>query len=330
MRDHMLKWGAAPPLAAIGAVLLLVAGGCAATLTPALFWEYPLRQVEYPSSSYPVVINAGVAVVGVGRDVHALDARTGQVLWRRTNESGHKWDYRVSGGVVYLLQRRETDRVKIDAHADAISFSTNVFALDAHTGNEVWRYRPTPDRWPARLFLSEGVLVVQSEPYFALDAETGRLLWEADVTGVTNRVSDGVIYAEDGGTVTALDMATGDALWRRELVEHKGIRMATDGIVLSQGFDSVVGLDTKTGETVWRREREGRRLHIKGVTGGAVIVTSARRPSPPRPLSLSVDGDNIVVVERIDYPMLFNPDEFCAVQARTGLLFWCRELEEGH
>ena len=47
-----------------------------------------------------------------------------------------------------------------------------------------------------------------------MDAETGRLLWEAHVTGVTNHASDGVIY-EDGPGVTALDMTTGKALWRQ-------------------------------------------------------------------------------------------------------------------
>ena len=64
-------------------------------------------------------------------------------------------------------------------------YSSEVFALDARTGNEIWHYRPESHRWPGRSFFSEGALVVQSEPYFALDAETGRLLWEAHVTGVT-------------------------------------------------------------------------------------------------------------------------------------------------
>ena len=147
--------------------------------------------MEYPGSSYLVSIDNGVVVVGIrGSELHALDAKTGQVLWRRANESGQEWHYRLSDGVVYLSQSRELDQILTkDVNGYSVRspvYGTEVFALDARSGNEIWQYRPEPDRWPGRSFFSEGTLVVQSEPYFALDAETGRLLWEAHVTGVTN------------------------------------------------------------------------------------------------------------------------------------------------
>ena len=60
----------------VGTFLLLIASGCSEPPVPALLWEYPLRQVEYPGSSYLVSIDNGVVVVGIrGSELHALDAK---------------------------------------------------------------------------------------------------------------------------------------------------------------------------------------------------------------------------------------------------------------
>ena len=138
----------------------------------------PAAPGEYPGSSYLVSIDNGVVVVGIRRsELHALDAKTGQVLWRRANESGQEWHYRLSDGVVYLLQPRELDQILTkDVNGYTVRspvYGTEVFALDARSGNEIWQYRPEPDRWPRRSFFSEGALVVQSEPYYRLGRRDG-------------------------------------------------------------------------------------------------------------------------------------------------------------
>ena len=93
----------------VGTFLLLIASGCSEPPVPALLWEYPLRQVEYPGSSYLLSIDNGVVVVGIRRsELHALDAKTGQVLWRRANESGRERHYRLSDGVVVPLAKQRT------------------------------------------------------------------------------------------------------------------------------------------------------------------------------------------------------------------------------
>ena len=240
MFDYMLSRAGTLLVSVIGAVLLLTAVGCSEPPAPALLWEYPLRQVEYPHSSYPVFIDDGVVVVGIrGDELHAVDARTGQVLWRRANERGQSWEYRVSEGVVYLRQTRnvgQMERVGSDGHTViATVYSTEVFALDARTGNEIWAYRPESRRWPGRIFLSEGALVVESEPYFALDAETGRLLWEAHLKGV-NYASGGIMFANERIErseepryefgVSAIDMNTGETLWRQV---HSSVEVSRGG-----------------------------------------------------------------------------------------------------
>ena len=304
----------------VGTFLLLIASGCSEPPVPALLWEYPLRQVEYPGSSYLVSIDNGVVVVGIrGSELHALDAETGQILWRRANESGQEWHYRLSDGVVYLLQPRELDQILTkDVNGYTVRspvYGTEVFALDARSGNEIWQYRPEPDRWPGRSFFSEGALVVQSEPYFALDAETGRLLWEAHVTGVTNHASDGVIY-EDGPGVTALDMTTGKALWRQMHSSVEVLGAADDIVLVRRPLDHLHGLDAKTGRTLWTHHQMGRSLWPKSEGDGVVIVQSKQLHS------CSPDHEGIC------YPVIYPIDEFCVVDMSNGKTLWCEEMEE--
>ena len=304
----------------VGTFLLLIASGCSEPPVPALLWEYPLRQVEYPGSSYLVSIDNGVVVVGIrGSELHALDAKTGQVLWRRANESGQEWHYRLSDGVVYLSQSRELDQILTkDVNGYTVRspvYGTEVFALDARSGNEIWQYRPEPNRWPGRSFFSEGTLVVQSEPYFALDAETGRLLWEAHVTGVTNYASDGVIY-EDGPGVTALDMTTGKALWRQIHSSVEVLGAADDIVLVRRPLDHLHGLDAKTGRTLWTHHQMGRSLWPKSERGGVVIVQSKQLHS------CSPDHEGIC------YPVIYPIDEFCVVDMSNGKTLWCEEMEE--
>ena len=304
----------------VGTFLLLIASGCSEPPVPALLWEYPLRQVEYPGSSYLVSIDNGVVVVGIrGSELHALDAKTGQVLWRRANESGQEWHYRLSDGVVYLSQSRELDQIltkEVNGYTvRSPVYGTEVFALDARSGNKIWQYRPEPDRWPGRSFFSEGALVVQSEPYFALDAETGRLLWEAHVTGVTNHASDGVIY-EDGPGVTALDMTTGKALWRQMHSSVEVLGAADDIVLVRRPLDHLHGLDAKTGRTLWTHHQMGRSLWPKSEGDGVVIVQSKQLHS------CSPDHEGIC------YPVIYPIDEFCVVDMSNGKTLWCEEMEE--
>ena len=151
-----------------------------------------------------------------------------------------------------------------------------------------------------------------------MDAETGRLLWEAHVTGVTNHASDGVIY-EDGPGVTALDMTTGKALWRQmhSSVEVLGVLGAADDIVLvRRSPDHLHGLDARTGRTLWTHHQMGRSLWPTREGDGVVIVQSKQLHSCP--------PDH----EGICYPVIYPIDEFCVVDMSNGKTLWCEEMEE--
>jgi alcohol dehydrogenase (cytochrome c) len=123
---------------------------------------------------------------------------------------------------------------------------TQVFALDAATGREIWHYR-YPEPRSGRLG-NRGVAVSDGKVFFgtrdnhvvALDQKTGRELWKVSVddpkqcgciiTGAPLVVKDKVIVGGDGGDVahrgylTALYARTGRMAWRWYVIPAPGER----------------------------------------------------------------------------------------------------------
>jgi alcohol dehydrogenase (cytochrome c) len=116
---------------------------------------------------------------------------------------------------------------------------TAVWALDARTGQEYWRYESAiPEDVAACCdWVNRGVAVAEGKVFFvtldarllALDAQTGRVVWQTrfgdprdayTATGaplvVKDKVVVGVSGAEDGirGYLDAYDLATGEQAWR--------------------------------------------------------------------------------------------------------------------
>ena len=116
-----------------------------------------------------------------------------------------------------------------------------VYALDAKTGEEIWRYDPeVPGEW-ARYgccdIVNRGVAIWKGKIYvasfdgrlIALEAETGRKIWEINtidrtkpytITGAPRIIKGKVIIGNGGaelgvrGYVTAYDSETGKQIWR--------------------------------------------------------------------------------------------------------------------
>jgi len=143
------------------------------------------------------------------------------------------------------------------------AYGDRVFALDGETGDELWRYeRRLPDStrltskrvmalWGSNLYAatSDGHIV-------ALDAKTGRVVWDRDVGQGVGRISGGPLVANGvvmqglvgaqipgGSSIAALDAGTGEPLWRFHTVAQPG----------QPGGDSWNGLplEKRSGGSVW-------------------------------------------------------------------------------
>jgi outer membrane protein assembly factor BamB len=136
------------------------------------------------------------AVFTGDRGVYAIDADTGQERWHRRSPP------RPSGGLAY------TDGLVLcgDSHR-------GVFALDAESGEERWQTDLPGQvrRAPSVAGCEEAVVYAATKDGFvaALAAASGRVLWRHDngdpIRSAPTPVDGGVLYADETGTVTALE-----------------------------------------------------------------------------------------------------------------------------
>jgi alcohol dehydrogenase (cytochrome c) len=142
-------------------------------------------------------------------------------------------------------------------------YGDNVFAFDAESGRQLWRYQrrlpqgaPLNSRKTIALFGDKVYAATSDNHMLALDARSGRPVWDVVLTDKPNLripggplAADGVIMqgfasqAPGGGLIVAVDAETGAKLWEFETVAKPG----------QTGGDTWNGQpgDTRRGGSVW-------------------------------------------------------------------------------
>ena len=206
--------------------------------------------------------------------------------------------------------------------SDGVMFTTStwsrVIALDALSGEVLWRYDPkVPKAWAKRLccdIVNRGVAVSHGKVLFgtldgrliALDANSGQLVWEINtltdrdqwysITGAPRVVGDKVIIGNGGaeysvrGYVSAYDIQSGDLLWRFFTVpasadgphEHAGLAEAAKTWDPKSNWQG-------TGGTVWDSMAYDAELNLLyvGTGNGSPWPRYSRSPSGGDNLYLS-------------------------------------------
>ncbi len=297
--------------------------------------------------SSPLIVDGpdGDPIVVVGWDVHnstdgepagvfALDAATGDEVWTTIlapTEEGPNGEPATGPGCADVWSSPTADeerRLVFVGTGNCVTspegygrFAEAVVAMDLDTGAVQWSFQPhEPNRddldfaGAPNLFESDGRALVglggKDGTYYALDRETGALVWTTPVVGpgLTNPgsnfstggfigptgVADGIIT---GGTAIgedpylhALDTTTGAIRWQQPIASATygapGIASASpgEGVVVIGGTDFTVrALDLSTGTVLWSDEVYG------AVSGGPAII-----------------GDDVYAVAGIREPGLSN------------------------
>lgn len=138
----------------------------------------------------------------------------------------------------------------------------NVYALDRHTGKNVWK-RKTPAPIFASAAYAEGLVFVPTTGgvCYAFHAADGRTAWTFEAFEpfwASPVLADGRLYLADrGGHVYALEAGSGTLIWKADLGSPVMCTPAyADGrFYAAAGDNHIYALDGKTGEQVWKSEQ---------------------------------------------------------------------------
>ncbi|MFC5367267.1 PQQ-binding-like beta-propeller repeat protein [Salinirubrum litoreum] len=197
-------------------------------------------------------------------------------------------------GVTERWSRDPDADVRTPAVADGTVFTpgmAGLTALDAATGETLWRYAPGEQAWPAPPTVVDGVVYVtmlDEDSVHAVDAETGDDLWT--VTGVAagdvsphlygdpfDDADSPLVVGGEDGLVVGLDPATGEERWRLDVFgrvrrlahRHTGLYVGTTG-------GAVYAFSTASGDRPhewWRTKVDSRVDAIVPADNGVVVST---------------------------------------------------------
>jgi outer membrane protein assembly factor BamB len=250
---------------------------CSATTTAvvprsvSLLWELKLRCAMHTLPTAPVTAGGLVFVGGPDGIVQAMDAETGKLRWKA-----------YTGGAIRIAPTIWKGRVFVGS-ADGW-----VYSFEAKTGKLLWRFRAAPawrkipvygglcSTWPVVggvlvedgvAYVAAGIVNYDGTYVYALDAETGKVIWKNDTSGHLDR-----------------DAYSGVSL--------QGHMLLTGGKLYIAGSNAVspAVYDTKNGKCLNDPNM------VQRITQNNVLLTHA-----PRGWELSALGDQVVACGRPFY-----------------------------
>ncbi len=233
----------------------------------------------------PIVADGVVFAMDTASEVSAYRLQDGDNLWSTDLEPEEDDEGHIGGGLAY-----ESNRVFV-----ATGFG-DVIALDAGTGQEIWRrqlltpLRTAPAAWGGRVFVTS----VENALY-TLDGRDGEILWEhtgreqsASLLGGASPAVEGgtVIVPYSSGEIYALEAEDGGLLWQDNLIsirrtdaiaalaQIRGRPVIDRGRVIAMSNAGVLAaIDFRTGRRIWSREVGG--LASPWVAGDYIFAISS-------------------------------------------------------
>jgi outer membrane protein assembly factor BamB len=271
--------------------------------------------------------DAKVVVVGTSKgEVLAFDADSGKPLWQA----------RVSSEV--LAAPAVADGLAVVRSGDS-----RIFGFDAASGARRWVYqRSTPAlslRSNVGVTLLDRALIAgfPGGKLVAIATNNGAAIWESSVAlpkGATEleRVADvassavaagrEVCAAAFQGRVTCFDLASGNALWSRDLSSRAGIDVDGRHVYVSDDKGVVHALDRTSGSSAWKQDKLANRRLSRPVALGSLVAVADFEGMVH---FLRADDGNIVTRQKTDGgEVLAEPQRLAGglvVQTRKGGIY---------
>ncbi|MDN3653391.1 outer membrane protein assembly factor BamB [Thalassotalea ponticola] len=267
-----------------------------AQFTPQVVWDKRVGDgVEhYFSRLSPAVAYDKVFVASRFGEAYALDQATGETIWSTAlyNLDGELgfWDNkpsaRIAGGAAVGY-----DKVVWGSE------NGDVFALDANSGELVWRTQVAGEVISKPLFSANKLFInTSSGVLVALDANTGEQLWQAQqpvppltLRGVSglSASSGGIFLGSASGEVAVYIEESGQQGWTAQIGEPSGATelqrmvdvdvtpvVVTDKIYAISSNGHLAALDIRGGREVWKRSYSSYRELL--VSGNQIFATDVQ------------------------------------------------------
>jgi outer membrane protein assembly factor BamB/predicted phosphodiesterase len=175
-------------------------------------------------------------------------------------------------------------RVFVAHGASGSPANAAVAAFDLVSGAELWRTPTNAEVKGAPAVADGRVIAVTSNgKVLALDAGTGELVWRRTQGDSASRhdvsapsIAGGVVYAGGGSVSGAFDFATGDPLWQRNLgsdwlaTVYSAPAISGSRVAFAL-FSGLHVLDRETGATLWSRALDERETTRSVAIAGDVV-----------------------------------------------------------
>jgi outer membrane protein assembly factor BamB/N-acetylneuraminic acid mutarotase len=186
------------------------------------------------------------------------------------SELARKWAVPLGEGISYPLIAGGKVFVTV---ANPSGYGTSLYALDGETGSVVWGPVDLEGTsWSSGIAYDDGrVFALNFNGVVrAFEAATGQLLWQETMRlqhSFTSppTASRGIVYvggSGSGGTLFALDAATGRELWAQDVTygDHSSPALSEDGVFVSYACVRAFKFDRWSGDQVW--------WNVTGCSGG--------------------------------------------------------------
>lgn len=268
---------------------------------------------------------------------YAINATTGKLIWRASPApSTYMGQALVSDGTVYInagtvgfnfSNVQAFAKTGKAVRGRGVAYN-GIYALDASTGELKWQYLMVGDAMPTPV-LADGVIYETDGEgiMHAVDAKTGKKVWENKVGGMGNMsspaVANGIIYAGFASPdwLYAFDAKTGNVKWRATISGATNTSMGDvpvaigDGVVVS---DAVITGDKKaTGAAA----QDGTRMRIAAfdAESGKTLWTYTT-PAGEKPPSFK--GGVPMIHDGVVYVGAPSINEYMALDLKSGKKLW--------
>ncbi len=292
-------------------------------------------------TSPPIVADGALFVIDARATVSALDVETGKVKWETELAPKIKEKFRVRD----VLSRTKAAEVGFGggvSYENGKLFVTSGFgfaaALDAATGEELWRYQTdAPVRTPPTAYRGNVYFVTNTNDAVALDQATGEKKWNFQSFEESARIlssaspaaaGDLIVAPFSSGEVVAFLADSGRPVWNDTLARNTqltalstlndiaGSPVIDRGLVYAVSHAGrLVAIDIRTGRRAW--EAPIASLQMPWVAGEYIFI-------------ISVDAE-LVCLNREDGAVVWVSQlkRFDNVKKRKGRIAWAGPILAG-